>query len=117
MSPKRAFFSLNVDSQSEHIYPRVEEQHTSGRKIIETSSGDTDLSSVTKPFEKAVNRAVDDVVQSSTGKKVHSVDGDLHYTTEKSSSSSGTSTNTSTLAIRNKSSRRAIERKYDTSDL
>lgn len=119
MPPKRAVFSLNLDSQSDHVHQRVEEQHKDGAnsvKIIETSGpirGHTDLSVVAKPFEKVVNRAVDDVVQD-TGKKVGSVDGDIYYSTNTSSSSSSSSSN---LSIKNKSTRRAIERKYDVSDL
>jgi ribose 5-phosphate isomerase B len=105
MSPKRAAFSLNIDSNSDI----VSEQHPAGTKIIDH----TDISYITKPFEKAVNNAIDDVVQGSSGKKIHSVDGDLHYSSEKKK----TSETSSTLSIKNKSKKRTIERKYDTSEL
>jgi Flp pilus assembly protein CpaB len=100
MSPKRSVFSLNVDSDAQIIEP----------------AANTDLSHVVKPTERAVNTAIDDVV-SSTGKSVKSVQGDLHYSTEKSSSSSKSTSHSSNLSIKNPSTRRAIERKYDTSDL
>jgi ribose 5-phosphate isomerase B len=118
MSPKRALFSLNVDSNAEHYHQHVTSHHpdgTSNVKVIETNSpthGHTDLSYITKPFEKVVNRAVNDAIHD-TGKKVHTVSGDVHYTSSKPS----TSTSTSTLNIKNKSTRRFLERRYDTSEL
>ena len=117
MPPKRAVFSLNIDSNADHVHQRVEDHSKEGTDRIKVfdsegpTHGHTDLSYVTKPFEKAVNKAVDDVIEGS-GKKVHSVEGDLHYTTEKSAS--GTD---STLRIKNKTRKRALERKYDTSEL
>jgi len=119
--PKRTVFSLNVDSETDWAHQRIADRSKEGEdriKVLDTtgpSHGHTDLSVVTKPFEKTVNRVVDDVIQDS-GKKVHSVEGDIHYTSEKTNNtSSGTST--SNLSIKSKSKRRALERKYDVSDL
>ena len=89
MSPRRGFFSLNVDSES-HLLD--------GEGKVITA----------KPLERIVNQAVDDVVHQQGARKT----SETHYTTESSSSSSS-----SNLAIKNPSSRRAITRKYDTSDL
>jgi ribose 5-phosphate isomerase B len=118
MSPKRALFSLNVDSNAEHYHQHVTEHHPDGTshvKVVESKTpthGHTDLSYLTKPFEKVVNRAVDDVIADS-GKKVHTVEGDVHYTSSKSS----TSNSSSNLNIKNKSTRRFLERHYDVSEL
>lgn len=122
MSPKRSVFSLNIDSNTEHYHQRINESdHPDGNKVVEINGpthGHTDLSYVSKPFERVVNRAVDEVVKD-TGKKVRSVEGDIHYTNQSSSSknTSSNSTYTGNLNIKNKSTRRFIERKYDTSDL
>lgn len=122
MSPKRSVFSLNIDSNTEHFHQRISDpDHRDGDKVIEINGpthGHTDLSYISKPFEKVVNRAVDEVVKD-TGKKVGSVEGDIHYTSQssKNTSSSSNSTYTGNLNIKNKSARRLIERKYDTSEL
>jgi ribose 5-phosphate isomerase B len=118
MAPKRSVFSLNIDSNADHYHQHVTEHHPDGTdsvKVLETKGPThthTDLSYVSKPFERVVNRAVDDVIKDS-GKKVHTVEGDLHYSSEKKSSTSSSST----LNIKNKSTRRFLERRYDTSDL
>jgi ribose 5-phosphate isomerase B len=117
-SAKRAAFSINVDSDADHIYQRVSEHHPNGTntvKVIDSTGpthSHTDISYITKPFEKAVNTTVDSVIESS-GKTLHSSEGNLHYSNEKPS----TSSSTSTLSIKNKSKRRTLERKYDTSEL
>jgi hypothetical protein len=123
MAPKRAVFSLNLDSQSEHYHQHVREQHPDGSdsvKVIETKGpthDHTDLSYVSKPFERVVNRAVDQAVKD-TGKKVHSVEGDIHYSSNTSSSDTRSSdTSGSNLNVKNKSTRRFLERRYDVSDL
>jgi ribose 5-phosphate isomerase B len=118
MSPKRALFSLNLDSDADHIYQRVDEHSKEGTdrvKIIETkgpSHTHTDLSYITKPFENIVNRTVDGVIEG-TGKKVHSAQGEIHYNTESSSSTSSRRT----INVKNNSRRKKIEEKYDTSEL
>jgi ribose 5-phosphate isomerase B len=122
MAPKRGFFSLNIDSQAEHYDQHITEHHPDGTdsiKVIETKGpthGHTDFSTITKPFERTVNRVVDDVVKD-TGKKVERVDGDVRYTSQTSTSSSSTSSSNSNLNVKNKSTRRYLERRYDTSDL
>lgn len=118
MPPKRALLSLNVDSQAEHAYQRVDNHSKPGEraKVIETSGptyGHTDLQLVTKPFEKLVNRTVEGV-EESTGKKVHSAEGELTYSSQRSSSGSGSTTRTITDSSRSK---RRVEQLYDTSDL
>jgi ribose 5-phosphate isomerase B len=116
--PKRALFSLNLDSDADHVYQRVSDHSKEGTdrvKVLETKGpthGHTDLTYVTRPFEKTVNRVVNDVITGS-GKKVHSAEGELTYSTESSSSRTGNSR----LNVKNKSRRRALEEKYDTSEL
>ncbi|KAH8729106.1 hypothetical protein GQ44DRAFT_723996 [Phaeosphaeriaceae sp. PMI808] len=111
--PKRGVFSLNFDSTSDH-YERISEEHLDGTNTVKVfntkgpSHSHTDVSYVTKPFEKIVNQTVNDVIEG-TGKKVHSIEGDIHYTNDQESSS--------TLSIKNKAKKRALERKYDTSEL
>lgn len=118
MPPKRALFSLNVDSEADHIYHRVNDHSKPGEKtkVIETSGptvGHTDLQFVTKPFEKLVNRTVEGV-EESTGKKVHSAEGELTYSSQRTSH--GTSNSTKTVKDSTRTKRR-IEQQYDTSDL
>jgi ribose 5-phosphate isomerase B len=119
MPPKRALFSLNVDSEADHIYQRVNDHSKPGNqrtKVIESSGptvGHTDFQFVTKPFEKAVNRVVEGV-EEETGKKVHSAEGEITYSSQRNSSGSGSGTKTVKNSTRSK---RRIEQQYDTSDL
>ncbi|KAL1606025.1 hypothetical protein SLS59_003149 [Nothophoma quercina] len=108
MPPKRALFSLNVDSEADHIYHRVNDHSKPGEKtkVIETSGptvGHTDLQFVTKPFEKLVNRTVEGV-EESTGKKVHSAEGELTYSSQRTSH--GTSNSTKTVKDSTRTKRR-----------
>jgi hypothetical protein len=115
--PRRALFSLNVDSETEHLYQRVDSQRKDGKekvKVIESSGptvSHTDYQFVTKPFETLVNKTVDGIVEGS-GKKLHSAEGEITYSSSKTERGTGTNTVTT-----NRPSRRNIERKYDTSDL
>ena len=117
MPPKRALFSLNVDSEAERIYQRVEDHSNPGNgktKIFESSGptvGHTDLQFVTKPFEKLVNRTVEGV-EEGTGKKIHSAEGELTYSSQKSSSGTGVKT-----VKKSTHNQRRIDQLYDTSDL
>ncbi|EMD63142.1 hypothetical protein COCSADRAFT_359344 [Bipolaris sorokiniana ND90Pr] len=85
--PKRALFSLNLDTDADHVYQRVEDHSKPSDeriKVLETKGathGHTDLSFVTKPFEKTVNRAVENVLD---GKKVVSKEGEITYSTTSS---------------------------------
>jgi hypothetical protein len=115
--PRRALFSLNVDSETEHLYQRVDDHRKDGKekvKVIESSGptvGHTDYQFVTKPFETLVNRTVDGIVEGS-GKKLHSAEGEVTYSSQKSERGTGKRT-----VKTNRSSTRNIEREYDTSDL
>ncbi|KAI4955067.1 hypothetical protein J4E91_000923 [Alternaria rosae] len=86
--PKRALFSLNLDTDADHVYQKVEDHSKDGTdrvKVIESKGpthGHTDLSYVTKPFEKTVNRAVNEVIEGS-GRKVHSAEGHVSYSTNR----------------------------------
>ncbi|KAF2242966.1 hypothetical protein BU26DRAFT_570380 [Trematosphaeria pertusa] len=117
--PKRALFSLNLDSNADHIYQRVEDHNKEGTdkvKVLESSGpthGNTNLSFVTKPFEEAVNRTVEGVIEG-TGKKVHSAEGELTYDINKSEQE--TSSGSRTVKV-HKKGRKKIEDSYDTSDL
>ncbi|KAJ4291781.1 hypothetical protein N0V90_009676 [Kalmusia sp. IMI 367209] len=97
MPPKRALFSLNLESDAEHIYQRVDDHNKEGKekvKVIESTGptvGNTSLSFVTKPFEEAVNRTVEGVIDG-TGKKVHSAEGELHYDVSKEEKGTGSRT-------------------------
>jgi hypothetical protein len=116
MAPKRALFSLNLDSTADHIYQRVEDHNKEGKdkiKVIESSGptvGNTSLSIVTNPLEQVVNRTVQSVVDG-TGKKVHSVEGEVHTSISKSEKGTGTRT------VKVKRAGRKLEETYDTSDL
>lgn len=116
MTPKRALFSLNLDSNADHIYQRVEDHNKEGKdkvKVLESSGptvGNTSLSIVTKPFEQAINRTVEGVIEG-TGKKVHSVEGEVHTEISKSEKSTGTRT------VKVKRAGGKIEDTYDTSEL
>jgi ribose 5-phosphate isomerase B len=129
--PKRALFSLNLDTDADHVYQRVEDHNQTGDshiKVLETKGptrGHTDLSFVTKPFEKTVNRAVEGVLD---GKKIVSKEGEISYSTSTSGSTRRTTgrgarsneeedEEKSTLNVVSKSKRRALEKKYDTSEL
>lgn len=116
--PKRALFSLNLDSDADHVYQRVEDKSEEGTdrvKILETKGPTTahsDLKFVTKPFENLVNRTVDGVIEG-TGKKVHSAEGELTYSSERSEKRESNSR----LNVVSKTKRRNIENKYDTSEI
>lgn len=116
MAPKRAFLSLNLDSTADHVYQRVEDHHKTGEdkvKVLESSGptvGNTSLSLVTKPFEKAVNSTVQGVVDG-TGKKVHSAEGELRYDIHKTEKG----TKSRTAHVKKPVAR--IEDQYDTSEL
>lgn len=115
--PKRALFSLNLDSNADHVYQRVEDHNKEGAakvKVLESSGptvGNTNLSFVTKPFEQAVNRTVEGVIEG-TGKKVHSAKGELVYETHREESGTGKRT----VEV-HKKNKKSIEDQYDTSDL
>ncbi|KAH9876867.1 hypothetical protein IAQ61_002228 [Plenodomus lingam] len=117
--PRRALFSLNLDTDADHVHQRISHHNKDGEdrvRVIETKGpthSHTDLSYVTKPFEKAVNRAVNEVVDG-TGKKVHTAEGQISYS---SSSTERRRDGNSRLNIISKSKRRALENKYDTSEL
>jgi hypothetical protein len=121
-SGKRALFSLNLDTDADHVYQKVTDNSKEGEervKVIESKGpthGHTDLSYVTKPFEKTVNRAVNEVVKGS-GKKVHSAEGNLTYSTERRTGKNEEGREKSNLNVVSKTKRRNIERKYDTSEL
>jgi ribose 5-phosphate isomerase B len=126
---KRALFSLNLDTDADHVYQKVTERNDAGEervKVIESKGpthGHTDLSYVTRPFEKTVNRAVNEVVGGSGKKKVHSARGNLTYSTTERTGRSGREEEDnrererSNLNVVSKIKRRNIERKYDTSEL
>ena len=116
--PKRAVFSLNLDSSADHVHERVEdgsEKGTDRFKVIESKGPTTthsDIRYVAKPFENLVNRTVNDVLEGS-GKKVNSAEGQVSYSTRRSEKSEGKSR----LNVVSKLKRRSIEEKYDTSEL
>ena len=123
-------FSLNLDTDADHVYQKVEDHSKDGTdrvKVIESKGpthGHTDLSYVTKPFEKTVNRAVNEVIEGS-GRKVHSAEGHVSYSTNRTERRSGGTRNQddeeerdrSRLNVVSKTKRRNIEKKYDTSEL
>jgi len=117
--PKRALFSLNLDSNTDHVHQRVEDHNKEGSdrvRILDTKGpthNHSDFQYVAKPFEKAVDRAVNDVVKG-TGKKVHTADGTVSYS---SSSRSTERRSDSRVNVVSKKKRRDIEAKYDTSEL
>ncbi|KAF2026339.1 hypothetical protein EK21DRAFT_115903 [Setomelanomma holmii] len=121
--PKRALFSLNYNSDVEHFDQHVSRKSDQGEDSIKLFD-EREVSHVVRPFKKTVNKAVNEVIKD-TGKKVHSVDGDLHYTSQtsksgtnsKSSDYTNTTHTNSNLSIHSASTRHRIESKYDVSDL
>jgi hypothetical protein len=104
---RRAFLSLNVDSDAEHIYERVEDHNKDKkdrlkvREQTEPIAGNSSIQIITRPFEKEVQRSIERIVD---GRVVRDT------TTYRSTSSSP--------ASRQRTSKKAsIEDKYDTSDL
>ncbi|KAE8827842.1 hypothetical protein PTNB73_02538 [Pyrenophora teres f. teres] len=71
--PKRALFSLNLDTDADHVYQKVQDHSKDGEdsvRVLESKGptrGHTDLSYITRPFEKTVNRAVDEVIDGTIG--------------------------------------------------
>ena len=138
--PKRALFSLNLDTDADHVYQKVEDHSKDGDervKVLESKgpvSGHTDLSVLTRPFEKTVNRAVDEVLDG-TGKRVQRAEGEVRYSSSSTASRKGGTRGTlrdrrednsdeeegkekrGNLNVVSKSKRRGIEKKYDTSEL
>ncbi|KAF7681496.1 hypothetical protein GT037_000472 [Alternaria burnsii] len=90
--PKRALFSLNLDTDADHVYQKVEDHNKDGVdrvKVLESKGptrGHTDLSYVTRPFEKTVHRAVNEVID---GRKVKSAEGEISYSTTRTERRSG----------------------------
>lgn len=120
--PKRALFSLNLDSEIDHVRQRVEDHNLEGServKVLETkgpTKGHTNLSFVGKPFENLVNKTVDSVVEG-TGKKLHTAEGEITYSKSetRNSSSSGSGR---TINLKNSIKKGpSIEEQYDTSEL
>lgn len=99
--PKRALFSLNLDTDADHIHQRISHHNKD------------DLAYITKPFENAVNKTVNDVVDG-TGKKVHTAEGKISYSSHSTERRRDANSN---LNIVSKPKRRALENKYDTSEL
>jgi ribose 5-phosphate isomerase B len=99
--PKRAIFSLNVNTNAEHFYERIED-HLKDDKVTvrehkEPLVGNTSVHILTKPFEKKVQRSV-----------TRAVDGRVVRDTETYDSSSSKSRS---------GCKSRIEDKYDISDL
>ncbi|PSN69221.1 hypothetical protein BS50DRAFT_572381 [Corynespora cassiicola Philippines] len=114
--PKRALFSLNIDSNAEHIYQRVDDHNNDKHKVLETSGpvhGSTNLQLVTRPFEKAVERSIERIVD---GKHVADAEGDITYETHQSVNGESPRRSTKTVHVKKKG-KQSVEEQYDTSDL
>ncbi|KAF2684459.1 hypothetical protein K458DRAFT_388934 [Lentithecium fluviatile CBS 122367] len=137
--PRRALFSLNLDTEADYVYQRVEDRNKKRDdrvKVLESrgpTTGHTQLELLTKPFERVVERTVEGVLEG-TGKKARSGEGEIEYeTTERNCEKEETHTHTSTednvgnwtvvkktSRIGNRSStskKNRIWEDYDTSDL
>lgn len=129
--PKRALFSLNLASESERVYQRIEDHNRDpddGDRVrtLESSgptAGTTQLEFVTRPFEKLVDRTVESVADGA-GKKVRTVEGEIHTDVRRNEDSSagqhGPDVVRKTSKVANRSSvskKNKIWEKYDTSDL
>jgi hypothetical protein len=130
--PKRALFSLNLDTEADHVYQRTEDHSRDGHtkvKVLKSSgptTGNTRLEFVTKPFEKVVDRTVQGVLDG-TGKKVQTTEGEIEHATSRSekgytkASDQGNGIAVKrTSKIGNRSSenkKNKIWEEYDTSDL
>ncbi|OAG24622.1 hypothetical protein CC77DRAFT_928372 [Alternaria alternata] len=100
--PKRALFSLNLDTDADHVYQKVEDHNKDGVdrvKVLESKGpthGHTDLSYVTRPFEKTVNRAVNEVID---GRKKEYREKIRHFRTLRSLQKSNMSADQQPLRI------------------
>jgi ribose 5-phosphate isomerase B len=70
-SSKRAFFSLNVDSDADHVYERTVDHRNGKDKVTVRESGEprvgnTSLNVLTKPFEREIKRSIERVVDGRT---------------------------------------------------
>lgn len=101
--PKRAIFSLNVDSNAEHFLERIEDHSKQGKGKVKVREhkepfvGNTSLQLLTRPFEKEVQRSVERIVDGRVVK-------DTKITRENSQT-------------RNEKRKKSVEERYDTSDL
>ena len=117
-APKRTVFSINYDAEISDLEP-IRERSGNRVESRKPTHEHADLTYATKPFERLGNRVVD-VAKSTSGTTVKQVtsknaEGELRYSNSVQEASS--STGSGNLNIKNKSKRRAIERKYDTSEL
>lgn len=114
--PKRALFSLNIDSNVEHIAPKARDERgtsSSGGKAPEsTSEGRTSVQVLTRPFERAVEGVLEDVLER-TGEKE---DGKKTWVkkVETRVDSEGTHTTSTTKTTGKKG---GLEERFDTSEL
>jgi hypothetical protein len=107
---RRAFLSVNVNSNAEHIYERVEDHNKESKdrlKVLEQTQptvGNSSIHIITRPFEKEVQRSIERVVD---GRVVRDT------TTYRSTSPSPSNRHKEGSSKK----RASIEDKYDTSDL
>ncbi|KAF2734602.1 hypothetical protein EJ04DRAFT_523578 [Polyplosphaeria fusca] len=101
MPPKRALFSVNINSNAESLYQRIEDHNKEGKARVRTVEhdepvvGNTSLQVLTRPFEKEVQQTVERIVD------------DKHITASSSTSS----------PAQPRRSKKKLEAEYDTSDL
>ncbi|KAF1946836.1 hypothetical protein EJ02DRAFT_393210 [Clathrospora elynae] len=80
--PKRALFSLNLESDVDHVCQKVEDHNEAGTKTVKIleskgpTHNHTDLTCITRPFERVVDSAVDEVVEGS-GRRIKSKEGEV----------------------------------------
>lgn len=121
---KRAFLTLHIDSNAEHVYQRVtkhssDEGTDAGKDHVELLQskgpvvGHTDVRVVTKPFEKVVNSVVRDVAEGS-GKRVVSLEEREGQGERVDRTQSPTQR---TVSLKRRADITLLQQKYDTSEL
>jgi hypothetical protein len=133
MPPKRTFFSLNLESETEHLYRRVTDHNDNEKDKVTVwestapSVGSTKVEFWTRPLEHVVDRTT---VEGATEKKIVSREGEVNYQ-QRSSEGPGhgqhadrkTTTTTTTVGKKTKQSGKekdrdpSVDETYDTSDL
>ena len=114
MSPprntRRGFFSLNVDTNADHILEKTVEKDKDEKDIVkirqhgEPHVGNTSLQVLTKPFEQEIKRSVERIV-----------DGRTVRDTETSYSNENDKPQRHTVKVGKR--KQSLWEKYDTSDL
>ncbi|KAF1995410.1 hypothetical protein P154DRAFT_580849 [Amniculicola lignicola CBS 123094] len=104
--PKRAIFSVNIESSSESVYQRAENKdHRNEAQHQESTHGTSHVEILTKPFQKEAKRSVERVLD---GKIVDQQDGNEYEVG---------SIESAIEKKKKKGTGKSVKEEFDTSDL